>query len=516
MNKLVLYVWTVGHLTFASGAVMAAAGSSGEHVPSSQDARAFNVTFSAVQTLEKNFLGFGVEWEYEGDHPENNLGEPVWTNRWTEMEARVDFLRPSILRVMHDARMYARLEGGRMVADHESPRMRVNDRLLDYAKRRNIPVVLGEWWLHKSFIEPLGGIASPRWSEELIVPFLSHLRESRGYTNIVYFNLMNEPSSLQKSEGVPLDFGTWKTALVNLHAALRRRGLDQAVCIVGTDGPGDWNGWIEKSAKDAELRDCIGAYEYHLYAHLKTDVWLPSLLEGKLGPGELWPRRLSVTTYDPNGVSKPFFMGEAAIDDGNIGDQQTNRYSFAYGVWMADFAIQSMRAGQAGLIAWDMDDAMHTWGSYGTSGLKGWGFWNSLAGTRGYPADDFNLRPWFYTWSLLCRLFPRGSQTLAVSDTGDPFCRVAAAQLPCGGLSVALVNESSAPCSVVVKEPDAKPVTLHEYRYFEGDRPVDARGYPVPSAVRRNAVLAEGLTVKLPAMGVIFLTTQHPATLDIP
>lgn len=34
----------------------------------------------------------------------------------------------------------------------------------------------------------------------------------------------------------------------------------------------------------------------------------------------------------------------------------------------------------------------------------------------GIPEDE-NMRPWFYTWSLLSRLFPDGSKTLG-SDLG--------------------------------------------------------------------------------------------------
>jgi hypothetical protein len=328
---------------------------------------------------------------------------------------------------------------------------------------------------------------------------------------------MNEPAGLESAPGVPLDFVTWRTAIIHLHTALQKRGLENKVRIVGTDGPGDWNRWIEKTAKEAELRDCIGAYEYHLYAHLKTDKWLPSLLEGKLETDELRPRRLVVNTHDPRGATKPFFMGEAGIDDGNKGDNQTNRFSFAYGVWMADYAVQSMRAGQAGLIAWDMDDAMHTWGSYGAAGLKGWGFWNSLAGFKGYPADDFKLRPWFYTWSLLCRLFPCGSQTLAVSATGDSACRVAAARLPGhGGLSFAIVNESDAPRVVTLAMSGTEPTILYEYRYFTADRPTDENGFPAVSDIHKQVELAVGLKARLPAMGVVFLTTQARAELSAP
>ncbi|MBI5830682.1 MAG: hypothetical protein HZB16_00040 [Armatimonadetes bacterium] len=468
-------------------------------------------TIDTGRVLADPFLGFGVQWEYEGDHPENNVANPTWEANWPRMLERLDFMRPAILRVMHHAGMYSRLDGGHVVAEYDSPRMTAMYRLLDYTKARGIPLVFGEWYLPKAYIEPLGGLASPRWADELVVPFLRHLRQVKGYENIRWFNLMNEPVGLESAPGVPLDYDTWKAAITHLHEALRRAGLDQAVRIVGTDGPGDFNHWIERVAGDADLRDRLGAYEYHIYAHLGTDKWLPGLLTGRLGPDELAVRRQIVNRLDPRGASKPFFMGEAGIDDGNKGDNQTNRGSFAYGVWMADYAVQSINAGQAGLIAWDMDDAMHTWGSYGASGLKGWGFWNSLAGFNGYPADDFDIRPWFYTWSLLCRLFPAGAHPLPVSDLADEACRVAAARLADGqGLSLVVVNEATTPRDVLLRLPDPRPLTLVEYRYFDGERPVDAKGLPMPSALRRDCRLDAGVTVALPAQGVVFLTTAQP------
>jgi hypothetical protein len=479
-------------------------------------------TVYADWVLEKNFLGFGVQWEYEGDHRDNNVDNPVWMKHWPEIQKRIDFMRPAMFRVMHNALMYTRLDQDKIVPDYDSPRMQVMYMVLDYAKSRKVPVVFGDWFLPGAYFKaldgtpnppPYGVTTNPRWTEEIIVPFLAYLRERRGYENIVYFNLMNEPWSLKTGAGVYQDFATWKTIILNLHMSLKNKGLADKVRIVGTDGPGDWEHWIEKSVKDPALRECIGAYEYHLYAHLQSDVWIPSLLEGKLGPGELLPRRLLVNAYDPNGPSKPFFMGEAGIggDVAQATDNQIQRYEFSYGVWMADYAIQSINAGQAGLIAWDMDDAMHTYGSYGSAGLKGWGFWNSLAGCKGYPEDDFKLRPWFYTWSLLCRLFPAGSQSLMTRDSGDAACRIAAVRLPkAQGFSFAIVNESPSARTITLQVPVSGQSTLYEYRYFAAEQPVDKDGFPVVSTIHQSADLSSGFQVNLPGEGVVFLTTRNP------
>ena len=59
-------------------------------------------------------------------------------------------------------------------------------------------------------------------------------------------------------EGVQFFDGTWKAAILQLHRALSQSGLAGRVGIVGTDGPGDFNHWIEQTARD-QLADALAA-----------------------------------------------------------------------------------------------------------------------------------------------------------------------------------------------------------------------------------------------------------------
>jgi hypothetical protein len=132
-------------------------------------------------------------------------------------------------------------------------------------------------------------------------------------------------------------------------------------------------------------------------------------------------------------------------------DQQKMIATFQYGVWMADYIVQSMNAGQAGLIAWDLDDAMHTNGKLGPGNdikdyiWKEWGFWDSFGEEKGAP-ELTKMRPWFYTWSLLSKYIPRGSQVLKTSDSGIAGLRNTASKVTVNGkteYTFVIVNEST-------------------------------------------------------------------------
>ncbi len=292
----------------------------------------------------------------------------------------------------------------------------------------------------------------------------------------------------------------------------RTAGLD-------TDNPIGGDSWVTDTL--TAIPGLIGAYDSHRYA----TIWG---IENGVYEDQMRARREQIS----NLVSpkKTYFAGElglvvrpvspfSALDGpraaqwlaplidpsvtpraGTFVDSQPHIRQFDYGVWMGDMMIQGIDAGMAGGSAWDLDDAMHVGGQYGSQNLKQWGFWNSLGGKDGYPASDLALRPWYYPWSVLSRSFPAGSQPLVIPDTGVSGLRVAAAKIPNAGsydLSFAVVNDSDSPRSIKLSVPSvAGPVTLARYDYFGDDRPADASGFPVPVKVLQGVLLSAGVTVQ--------------------
>lgn len=456
------------------------------------------VTINPNQVLEANYLGIGVQWEpYE---------VVIGDVEWERIYKRLDYMKPPVVRLMLSADWYCDGfdKSGNPTYHWESSGMQELYRELDYLQSKDITVIIGEW--HDPFITSLAHLnineTDTRWSR-LIADFLHQIHQVRGYTVVKYYNLINEPNGSWSGNK---DWNSWMTAVNNLHAMLsRRRHLDR-IQIIGPDTT-DADHWLNLAVD--QLQDKLGMYEIHRYAKLQD-------IESGLFETQMRALKEYVLQHDPKGADKRLFLNESGLIDGKVEalDTQPLRYDFIYGVWMADYLIQAIRAGLAGGMAWDLDDAMHTHNpGYGSLNLKGWGFWNSVGGQYGYPAKDLELRPWYYTWSLLTRNFPRGSQTLACDASGLDGLRVAAARIPNGGkfdLTIALVNDADADRSVTLVLPEAgSKLTLGQYNYFKGDMPVDADGFPVLKTTLTGVNLKKGLTIRLPSRGFVLLTTRE-------
>ena len=246
--------------------------------------------------------------------------------------------------------------------------------------------------------------------------------------------------------------------------------------------------------------------------HTETCPKLLVILEGRVTE-LLAQKRAVVLANDAAAHAKPFFMGEVGMVDGKInGDQQPRVKTFPYGVFMADFVAQIAGAGWHGAVAWDLDDAMHSANGHAVppndKTLKVWGFWNTQGTAMGHPEDE-DMRPWFATWSLMTRLFPRGARLVTTAQPVLPGWRVLAAAPKAGrGLTVMLVNNSDEHRTALVRVPGAGGRRLYEYRYFDGDRPTDAAGFPLPTGKASPADLDKGVTVSMPGRGVVFLSTK--------
>ncbi len=437
------------------------------------------IKVDSSQTLSTSYLGNGVQWD---PYETQDLSDADWQRNFR----RIDFMKLGFARVVINASLYCKTAplGDKPVYDFNSSTAKTLYKILDYCQSRNVTVILGEWG------DPSGkggrvdrsrkqlrfdGIQEydPRWTY-IIGDFLSYLINEKKYTCIKYYNLGNEPNGdWMYTES----FDTWKTSIINLDNELKVRNLRQQVKIVGPDAA--WgNQWIKQIIADKNLVNMIDAYEVHWYATAKE-------IDGGGFEKELAYYRDYINTNDPNGKNKPFFLGEGGMLEGKskILDQQKMIGTFQYGIWMANYAVQSMRAGQAGVIAWALDDAMHVASRKGNTGSlndyewKEWGLWDSFGEEKGKPELE-KLRPWYYTWSLLSKYIPAGSKVLKTDSTGIKGLKSIGITFNNNGqtgYTFVVVNAAEAANEINLQLPGDVKLTLHQFNYFENDIPKDAK-----------------------------------------
>lgn len=477
------------------------------------------VKFNDDAVLETDYLGNGVQWDPYA------FGD-ISAEAWKKTVERLDFMRVRLVRLLMNPNYYCTSfpPGGRPVYNFDNEKTRLVFKILDYCQKMDVAVILGEWGNPSgpvTITDPskhnLGfdGIheEDPRWPH-MVCDFLDYLINVRHYTCIKYYNLGNEPNtknSLVKS------FRTWRQSIFNLDAELNKRGFRNKIQIVGPDATGYGSDWVDSIALDPKFAHIMDLYEIHFYADAKD-------IESGKFENMLGTIKDRIAKEDANGAHKKFFIGEAGMATGHApkNDQQQLIGTFQYGVWMADYAAEAMDAGLGGLSAWDLDDAMHIdTRKPGDNNIrnflwKEWGFWDSYAKEKGKP-ELMNLRPWYYTWSLLSKYMPPHSKVLKVLDPLPPVgVRCTAIKLRASNktyYTFLIVNDAAKSNNITLTMPNIESAggEVKQFNFFENEHPQDANGFPVPKTkipeAEFGARLKTGFTVNMPSKGVIIFTT---------
>lgn len=434
------------------------------------------LTVDPARVAVEGFMGFGAEWD---PYAYDRLG--VTDEDFALIARRIRWMRMPIVRVMMQTKW---CYNGAGEFDWDSRAMQLLYRHLDLCQQAGITVLLTDWgcepeWLRIPGVE---NVADPKYAQA-IGGYMDHLLNTKGYSCIRYFILVNEPNFEVK------DFDRWQQGLRNVAAEFARRGLDKQVALVGPDHS-NADDWLFNAVD--ELKDVLGGYDVHRYAN-DADV-RPGRLEEYFA--NQWRY---VLAHDPAAAAKPRIVGEAGMNDFAVHPRGNDKIdTFEYGLFMADYAVQALRAGSHAVCAWMMCDNSH-------SGFF-WGLWSN-------KEKGLKLRPWFYSWSLLARHVPRGS-TIYALEQPSPDWRVFAArtdapagQTEGGNWTFCLVNRGDETVRVRVNVPGGGQVTLREFLYAKDAAPTDEDGFPIPHR-SLNADLADGLDLECPATAVVLATTM--------
>jgi len=475
------------------------------------------------KVITSGFLGNGVQWSAypHADTPDAEWGMLMTDAKWEKVFSRISYMKPGMVRVLDQANwryLKGFDESGKAILNFHSPEVLALEKLLSYCQKNNITVLLGEWGCpYKAHDQNAGlsavfsGAADPRWVD-MIVRFLQYLINEKGYTCIKYYNFVNEPNGSWASTNGNWD--EWSNGIRMLKVALDKYDLSGKISIAGPDAVAHFDHpespytgvqWVEESVK--QLDDYIGLYDIHSY---------PGFNQVRTGNfGEFYGKIAQMVRK----IRKPIILGEIGFnrdtpenqarvkkDKFSSEDSQMAVYDFSYGIDMANVLIQTMNAGYSSAIAWSLDDAMHTKDDSGdVHQLKRWGFWNIL-GTElcNNPADE-NIRPWFYTWSLMCRYFPQGINIVtSVPSQADRVLTVSGFDKR--GITIAMVNLSAKERDICINIPvKGYKQDFRQYIYSENLRPVNNDGFPV--SVRKISASRGKLETRIPANSFILFTS---------
>lgn len=531
------------------------------------------IYFNSDNVITEDFEGFGVQWDPSDLYSYND-------EQWASFVEKATFLKPNIMRVMlHDGDSYCIGfdENKNPIYDWNSPLMERTYRILDFAEENNVPIMIGEWRSisERGFLsyDETGKEVSwdnPIWAK-MIVDCLDYLINVKGYTCIKYYNMVNEPNYYKRDHPSVSNeevYTMWKTAIKNLRAEMIKTG-DKGITDLKIVGPDVYDGqeaWIKQTAS-AELKEFIDVTEIHRYAPLSEVK--SGLIEKKL---TTW--RELAESLDPEVKQEGFGVGEMGLAATGPGDCQLGTRNYDYGVDIFDYALQVTRAGMKFGSVWGFEDSMHLQATdvvttykdqYGPQAkteegknykvhtptgnpnidndIKIWGFWNELAEEMGaqneaagvtgrantVKASDENIRPWYYTWSMICRYFPKESQVISASNSRIDRVRATATIIPSkenkNDISIAAVNSSSEDRTVTLSVPNATtPMDLTQYFYYDGEingktRPQTDKSEVLPYDTLKNCDLSKGVQIELPARTALVLTTlgyngeRNPATM---
>ena len=449
---------------------------------------------SAIEEeLTTPWEGFGYnQWGFARES-DGNTFKPWDDDLWKTTSERILAIRPSLVRlpVVRDW-FNTDDEGNKLPVgtyNWDSKYMQAYFKIMDLYKEHDIKVMSGFWGVVLNGEDQKAFYATDECAQ-LQADLLEYLFNTKGYDKIITcYAPTNEPL------GVGIPYEDWSTMIKKLHAELEERGLPTNI-LSGADS---WSDWIWKPAQynAAEL----SAYDFHNYLNDTPDDTYNQLYNRTIET-TFANNLANIQRYDNS--NKPVHVSEMApigvpFIDWPIADApahcRIDTYEYALGFW--DYGIQLARAGMSSALAWALD---------GLEQNKNAGMWNN-AGTYG----GMTLRPWYYTWQLMCRYFPRGAKILKMSELeGRKDMRILGARIGDDDYSFVAVNRrmdtQSQTQSVTFRIECDKPVYIYRLNRSNcGDGAALSLPYEIAG---QN--LSDGITIEVPLEEGVFITTLEP------
>ncbi len=462
------------------------------------------------EVVNPDYIGNGVEWD---PYDEAEFwGSRISDEDWDLLFKRLDFMRPQYVRCMINSPFrYYDVNTGKY---DKTRNIQSISRLLNYCTKNGISVIFGEYnppaWEMKE---------DQRWID-MSVDYLNYLVNDLGFSCIKHYVIFNEPDGDWASTNG--DFSLWQTMLQRFHQKMAEYpNLLDKVSLAGPDvvanykNPNseyDAKGWVVQTVMAAD--SIVGIYDIHSYPgqHAVRSGKYGSLLSefkssiperkkivlGEAGFKYNQPEdSLLMQEYNKRVEGHPYTKGS---------DCNMLCYDYFYGLDMPVLAMEAMNHGFSGLALWMLDDAMHSNGDSGKpEDVKIWGLWNILGSEVFGKPEEEKLRPLFFTWSLMCKYFPTGTDILKTSrNVGDGIFAVAGHHN--GRTTIAFVNIGNEAKTIRLSLPQTMD-GISRFVYEENQLLQDADGFPMPAET--NLSLKSGQEVVLKSQTFVLYTNME-------
>ena len=431
---------------------------------------------SVTGTYPTPFLGFGYN-QYPPDLNADGSDNFTWTpDRYRMMEERIRAIRPGLVRMPVLREWYnPSFKVGEY--DWETEPMKAFYKFMDLYKEMGVAVLSG-WWHVTDYETDKDGYRNDA-NVTAFADFINYMIRVKGYDNIIHMQPSNEPY------GTYTQFSDWSNFMRKTYDLCVAKGYPaDRLC-----GPDSWDDWVGRAA-EANSRELV-SYNFHFYFDGTA-----SSSESLGLYDQLMLQMNQVVAHDPS--NKPVVCGEVGAINGSWLDWPANApegaihsYDYIYGVYMIDYAIQSMQAGVASSLSW---------GLHGFDQNKDAGMWNNTGNFGGTK-----LRPLYYAWSLLCRYFPPQSVCLRMSQmTGK--IKVGGVYAGGGNYSFVVSNRATYDDVCTIRLPHDSRTTYYVYSYTE-----ESQGDGVQLSLVPQTVTTEGsIALEVPANSAVFATTLPP------
>lgn len=436
--------------------------------------------------ITSSWLGFGYNQDpLDRDKDGHDISE--WDNaRWNLTMERINYIKPSFVRIVL-YRHWFNPSGIVGNYDWNSPYMLSLYKVLDYYKEKNIPIMTGLWQstLDRNDNVPFYITEGDNSFQKLQVDMFRQLFSIKGYHNIKWYTPTNEP------KGMGMDFQKWSLMMKNTYNGFSVADLPLNI-FCGADS---WDEWTSLAA--SFNKNELSGYDHHYYLNSGINQVINGGLEQTF-KNEV----TSITNIDLS--NKPVFLSEVGFTSASDIDYwfvlnpipTLNPTTTKYGLLAFDYGIQVARSGQSGALAWSLDGY-----DYG----KDPGMWN-IAGNNG----GIKLRPWYYSWSLLCRYFPASGTIYPINFKTSTLRGVALEQkvLDKSHWTFAFINWGDTEIETNFSIPNFKGGDFAKFQLTESSSG-DGISLSLPKENINIKSLNDGFLIKIPAAGGLIITSME-------